>query len=150
MPPRPLRRAALIVAAAVPVLAGCSGAPTYPILATAAPAQVPEHVYATRALEVTLSNPSSEPVKVSGGTVFSPYFERVDAVGIDVVLTPGDDAVVTLPLGVVTCPAGGGETSAQVVLEVGGEELLQSVVLEAKGLKALNREACAIIADDEG
>ncbi|WP_062383071.1 hypothetical protein [Demequina iriomotensis] len=156
MPPRPARStparivlAAALVPALLPALAGCAGTPEYPILAPSAPAKVPDRVYAMRALEITVTSAVEGPVRVTGGTVFSPYFDRVDAVGIDVELGEGDEAVVTLPLGAATCPAGEGGTSAQLVLEVDGQELLQSVALDAQGIGRLNSDACALILDDE-
>ncbi|SEJ08361.1 hypothetical protein [Demequina mangrovi] len=149
MPHRPLGRliAAAATAAVVLGCAACGSVPDYPILEPRASAEVPEHVYAMRSLDIALTSASEGPVIVTGGTIFSPYFDRVDAVGLDVELAPGGSTTVTLPLGVVSCPAGEGDASAQLVLEVDGEELLQSVMLDAKGIRALNKEACELISE---
>ncbi len=147
--PSASRLAAATVLAVLP-LAACAGAPEYPIVATAAAAEVPDASLAMRSVEVTLESVGAQDVVVTGGTVFSPYFDRLDAVGLNIAGPAGGEVTVRLPLGIATCPAGEGGSSAQLVLESGGEELLQSVVLRDRQLARLNKKTCAFRIDDEG
>ncbi|WP_062290099.1 hypothetical protein [Demequina phytophila] len=150
--PRPsVLRLAVAAAIVAPALASCADAPEYPVLATAAVAQLPTDSFATRSIEVTLESRWDGPVVVTGGTVFTSYFERMDAVGVDAALPAGGEVTVRLPLGAPTCPAGEGPTSAQLVIDTGDGELLQSVMLRDRELKPLNARACELIGglDDE-
>ncbi|WP_062462437.1 hypothetical protein [Demequina soli] len=150
MPHRPSLRALAVAAVAAPLLAGCSGAPVYPILASVAPAAAPDAVLASRSVDVTLSTAVDEDVVVTGGMIFSPYFDRLDAIAVDKTVVPGEPLTIRLPLGAATCPAGEGPSSAQLVLDVGGEELVQTVLLEGDHLATLNSDACALVPINQG
>ncbi|MDN4475190.1 hypothetical protein QQX09_04870 [Demequina sp. SYSU T00192] len=142
-------RAAAATALVAPLLAACAGTPDYPVVATAAAAEVPDASLAMRSVEVTIGSTGDEDVVLTGGTVFTPYFDRLDAVGLHVTVPAGGEVTIRLPLGLATCPAGEGESSAQLVLEAGGEELLQTVLLRDRQLARLNEATCALRLDDE-
>ncbi|WP_062519056.1 hypothetical protein [Demequina silvatica] len=145
MPHPSVIRLAAATALVLPALAGCAGAPEYPVLATAAVAELPTDSFATRSIDVTLESVWDQPVVIAGGTVFTPYFERLDAAGLDVALPAGGEVTVRLSLGAATCPAGEGPTSAQLVIDMGDQELLQSVMLRDRELRPLNTRACEVI-----
>ncbi|WP_062524305.1 hypothetical protein [Demequina rhizosphaerae] len=142
-------RAAVATSLVLPLLAACAATPEYPIVATAAAAEVPDASLAMRSVEVTLESTGAADAVVTGGTVFTPYFDRLDAVRLNVTVPAGGSVTVRLPLGIATCPAGEGDSSAQLVLVSGGEELLQTVMLRDRQLARLNKATCALRIDDD-
>lgn len=127
---------------AVVALAGCGEVPDFPVLAPTAAAESSATLRARGWIDVPLEVAGAASVTVAGGAVFSPYFERLEAVEIGVDVAEGEPAVVTLPLGEAVCPAGGGASSLQVVLEADGREILQTVVLDDAALAEIHEDEC--------
>ncbi len=123
-------------------LAGCGAVPEFPIVGPTAVLEYPRTLQAQRWIEVHVESEGGEDVMVTGGALFSPSFERLDAVEVGVRVYPGHDARVRLPLGDAVCPAGAGPSSAQLVIESDGAEVVQSVAVDDAVLAEINQNEC--------
>lgn len=135
----------LAVVALAGALAGCASTPTFPAVGESGTVTPPESSV-LQWITVDIEAASDQPVTVQGGSVFSPFFERLDAVEVDEVVEPDGTVSIRLPLGDAVCPASAGSSSAQLVLESDGTELIQAVMLDGGVLADVNKERCALAA----
>ncbi len=142
MPPRPARPILLVLA--LLAVAACAPIPDFPIVQPSAAVATPGTPQAARWVEIDVASARDSSVLVTGGSLFSPYFERLDAVAVGVPVDPGGSAPVRLPLGAAACPAGAGPSSAQLVIEVDGTEVVQSVMLDDAVLAEINADECRV------
>ena len=135
-----VRRIVPLLALLAVTVAGCGAVPDFPVVqATATMTDGSTSVGRWYDVEVTAGD---SPVRIAGAAFFTPYFATTDGVAVDQTLAAGEAATITLPVGAAECPAGQGPSTVQLVLEVDGGEVLQSVEVEGDALLERHASEC--------
>lgn len=130
----------LLVAAATVALAGCAGAPEFPLVEPTA-TMGEDAAAGGRWFEVPV-RAGDAPVTIQGAAFLSPYFTATEGVEVGVDLAAGESVTLSVPVGAATCPAGRGATTLQLVLAADGREVLQSVEVSGSALEERNVVEC--------
>ncbi|MDN4484290.1 hypothetical protein [Demequina lignilytica] len=129
-----------LVGLGVWALAGCAATPAFPVVEpTAVLGEDPEA--GGRWIEVPVTAADRD-VRITGAAFLTPYFTTTDGVEVGLDLAAGASDTINVPVGAATCPAGLGTTTLQLVVEVDGVEVLQSVAVEGDVFEQRNGEEC--------